>query len=1470
MTKLFHLLFTLLAACFVLTSQAQQRVAPVNVPGRAPSGDVTIYASLISADSWDASWSASGDKGYAIYSMSPTAPSFTKVSGAPAAGLNAIGGGFYRNGHYFCISYWTSMGFYYYTTLNEWDTTTWELVRSTRTEVEEAASDLTYDPVTDKVYGCFMKEGSTSGNYAYEWGTFDTETARRTIIGDLPERLGAVAADGKGRIFGIGMRGSLYDIEPSTGAVTKIGSTGYNSYNIGSGVIDERTGEFYWFCYPNVSDSYLLRVDTETAKTSVIYELPDAMEFAGAYILPPAAQGSAPDYVTDLRAAFPGESLSGTLSFTLPTTDYDGAPLEGTLSYTAEADDQAFATGTAEPGETVSVSYTAPEGRRIYNFAAYASNAQKGAAATLRLWIGGDTPCPVTDVVVSRSASDADTYTVAWTAPTATEHGGNLLGLSYDVVRLPDNVKVASRITETSVTDVVPSSTTRRRYSYKVIPYNGDYAGTHTLSPEFVVGTAALPYLQDFESEEAFAEMTVIDANHDGMTWNWFKLAGGSKEGTATCNTPEYTPQDDWLITPGLRLMPGRLYRLSFYPTCRYNLYKQKVAAYLGQGTNASDMKRELVPVTTVTADIYDSPTRQQIVQTFTVDAEGVYFVGLHAVSDPDTYYLHIDNLLIEEASSDGVPAAVSDLAVTPDPTAAPRATVSFRAPDKTIVGKPLSDISRIDVVRDGQLVHSFVSPAVGSSLEWTDDDAPEGYCTYSVTAFNAEGATDPVSCKQWVGFDVPEAPLAATVGRSEGKALITWQAPSVGTHGGVVVADRLVYDVLWGKDRQPIATNISALSVTDSPVLEKQQELIQYYVRARTPRGDESAAAPTNKAVYGTPYDLPLNESFAGAATTFSPWFATTVVGDGWYSTWNLTSRGLAPYTTPYDADGGLAMCALDKVGDRVRYASPLISLAGTQRPILEFYYYWDKGSTDRLHVEVAPDGQDYATVATIDYAKQTGENGWRLYSVELPQYAGVPSLQVAFTGECHDPNYHTLQIDNITLHEYLSTDLSVEALTVPRMMQAGQPNTVVADVKNVGTDVVASATVHLYRDGAVVATDYVRSLAPGAETEVEFTVVPEINCPATSSLFAEVLAEGDTNADNNRSRVVTTRNQEPLFPRVTDLAYELTDADATAAASGTTARFSWSNPALDGSAGTRVVESFEDYDPFIIDHIGHWTVADETRAYTYGVGGVTYPNAYGPAAFQVFNPSKIGLLSDFWAPFSGDQMLVSFDAATYDPTDLGAYVPPTDHWLISPILPATAQTVTFYVRSVSTTYGVETFRILVNTTNDSNELSYFTPLEGTAFEAPAAWTKVTVNLPEGTQRFAIRHNSYNQYALLIDDITYTSMEEVPEDVELLGYNIYRDGKRVNTSMLLDSWFTEIFRAGESINHEYNVTTVYDKGESAFSNTVNPAYPMGVASPVVTVRGHAPAYDLQGRRVSPSSPASGVIISAERKQLVK
>jgi hypothetical protein len=172
-------------------------------------------------------------------------------------------------------------------------------------------------------------------------------------------------------------------------------------------------------------------------------------------------------------------------------------------------------------------------------------------------------------------------------------------------------------------------------------------------------------------------------------------------------------------------------------------------------------------------------------------------------------------------------------------------------------------------------------------------------------------------------------------------------------------------------------------------------------------------------------------------------------------------------------------------------------------------------------------------------------------------------------------------------------------------------------------------------------------------------------------------------------------------------------------------------------------------------------------------------------------------------------------------------AYGEQNDDWAISPALPGMAQTITFWCRSVSDTYN-DDFQVWYSTTD--TDLESFTMVEevGTV-TVPAAWTEYSANLPEGTKYFAIRHCSTNQFMLYLDNVTYTRIGGFKGT--LAGYNVYRDGVKINDALLTDATYTDAEAGDEA--HTYTVTAVYDLGESEFSDAVTIE-----ASGIVSVKG--------------------------------
>ena len=125
-----------------------------------------------------------------------------------------------------------------------------------------------------------------------------------------------------------------------------------------------------------------------------------------------------------------------------------------------------------------------------------------------------------------------------------------------------------------------------------------------------------------------------------------------------------------------------------------------------------------------------------------------------------------------------------------------------------------------------------------------------------------------------------------------------------------------------------------------------------------------------------------------------------------------------------------------------------------------------------------------------------------------------------------------------------------------------------------------------------------------------------------------------------------------------------------------------------------------------------------------------------------------------------------------------------------------------------------MEKFEVLTSTTDD--EVESFTKIENIDGNAPYAWTKISFAVPSGTQYFAIRCVSSLCMAMLVDDITYTPAEGEMGDLNIVGYNIYRDGVKLNEVPVAEPTYTDAVEPNTS--YQYQVSVVYEEGESKLS----------------------------------------------------
>jgi len=242
-----------------------------------------------------------------------------------------------------------------------------------------------------------------------------------------------------------------------------------------------------------------------------------------------------------------------------------------------------------------------------------------------------------------------------------------------------------------------------------------------------------LPYSNPFETVAEQTAFSIHDSNGDGSTWNWIYNTDGEHYARYSYNYDNNG--DDWLISPAIRLEAGKLYRVAF--DTRSADSEERIEMKMGLEPTAEAMTIEVIAPTAVSWSENQTLANDHL----TVGETGYYHFGIHAISERDKYRLYADNFLVDVEELEA-PAAVADLQVvaTPDQL---EATITFTAPATKRDGTPLDgNLTKVELLRDGSVIHTFDNVAPGAALSYVDNDETLtiGYHTYQVVATNDKG----------------------------------------------------------------------------------------------------------------------------------------------------------------------------------------------------------------------------------------------------------------------------------------------------------------------------------------------------------------------------------------------------------------------------------------------------------------------------------------------------------------------------------------------------------------------------------------------------------------------------------------------------------------------------------------------------------------------------------------------------------
>ena len=292
---------------------------------------------------------------------------------------------------------------------------------------------------------------------------------------------------------------------------------------------------------------------------------------------------------------------------------------------------------------------------------------------------------------------------------------------------------------------------------------------------------------------------------------------------------------------------------------------------------------------------------------------------------------------------------------------------------------------------------------------------------------------------------------------------------------------------------------------------------------------------------------------------------------------------------------------------------------------------------------------------------------------------------------------------------------------------------------------------------------------------------------------------------------------------------------------------KISWNTPeVVDG-----YFDDFEDHDNFAVNSPGKvgWSYIDGDNKNTYTWSATSFKNQGKKMAFIVMNPSECTPSVEAnpkYVPASGKKMLATMCAIDA----------PNNDWIISPRLNFSEDfKFSFHAKSYRTD-GIAPERIRVGySTTGKTQSSFKFVTPAPYLELPDTWDLYEYIIPKEATYVCINCVSDDAFMMLLDDIMIATNEIRPnvmsdpnvmadagttgagfagdaaegesssspakvKGTHLVGFNVYRDGVKVNKQTVTEVRYTDI--ADTYAEHSYTVTALYSDGsESAQSQPV-------------------------------------------------
>ena len=456
----------------------------------------------------------------------------------------------------------------------------WEIVSELEDKAHEDTYlyDLAYSPFDGEMFGLVQ---NADGQVKSRVGKINMENSEVTDMIQLDDYYYAIAFDYDGNMYGVRWKygsdntvnGTMLDVFDSNFKVAKsteikVNGASYPTYYQHGLDFDYTTGDLIWSATNMEGYQHMVHLNPDTAEGQEWGAVGYSESMIGLYVpYTTASHREAPAVVTDKAFTIdPQGADKVTLTWTNPSTTWNRKPLTDLQKVVIYRDEHkgtpvGEVAAAGQEGKAASFTDTGTT-KGVHKYYIIAVNAKgEGVESSIEAYVGHDVPGPVQDIT-ARAIDGGKSAEISWSAPvTGDSNGWFDPNLTYDIVRLPDNVQVATGLTATTYTDSdIPEA---KYYSYQITAISADGKGTPAVSNGVLAGASlAIPFATNFQNDVEANRFSSFD---NFGTPNLFEYDFNGNDPSGKCMKFLYDKASDaTLASPKMNVTKGKNYRVEW------------------------------------------------------------------------------------------------------------------------------------------------------------------------------------------------------------------------------------------------------------------------------------------------------------------------------------------------------------------------------------------------------------------------------------------------------------------------------------------------------------------------------------------------------------------------------------------------------------------------------------------------------------------------------------------------------------------------------------------------------------------------------------------------------------------------------------------------------------------------------------------------------------------------------------------